>query len=203
MSAIRSVLLLSTFALALPALAATLTVTSTDDTSPTATAGSLRAALANAADGDTITFDSSIAGQTITIAGTLAAAADTSLVIDGKALTIAGPQGGITINGGWNYTESEESNAGSRIFLVTNTTAVTTIRNLTLTGGHLHGQLRREQVRRGVARSGFHRGLRGENCGGGPVFKLPFCQSFRYNHHHSLGFSTPFDGLRHAFRRCT
>ena len=139
MNATRSVLLISAFALALPALAATLTVTSTDDTYPAPAAGSLRASLANAADGDTITFDPSLAGQTITIAGTLAAAADTSLVINGKALTIMGPQGGITINGGWNYTENGLSDAGARIFLVTNTTGVTTFRNLTLKGGHGRG----------------------------------------------------------------
>ncbi|HEU0208269.1 MAG TPA: hypothetical protein VFQ78_04745 [Candidatus Udaeobacter sp.] len=45
---------------------ATITVTNTNDSGP----GSLRQALADADDGDTITFDSALAGQTITLTTT-------------------------------------------------------------------------------------------------------------------------------------
>lgn len=63
-----------------PVYAATLVVTNTNDNG----AGSLRQALLNAASGDTITFDLSLSGQTITLASTLVI--DKNLTIDGSAL---------------------------------------------------------------------------------------------------------------------
>src|SRR6476646_5822152 len=56
----------------------TIIVTNTNDNGP----GSLRQALVDAQDGDTIQFDSSLNGQTITLSG--------ELVID-KNITISGP----------------------------------------------------------------------------------------------------------------
>jgi large repetitive protein len=66
--------------------AATLTVVNTNDSG----AGSLRQAIADAAPGDTIDFDPSLSGQIIVGGG---------LFID-KSLTVTGPIGGITVNGG-------------------------------------------------------------------------------------------------------
>jgi hypothetical protein len=63
------------------AKASTLTVVNTSDSG----AGSLRQAIANASSGDTITFDSSLSGQTITLASTLVI--DKNLTIDGSALS--------------------------------------------------------------------------------------------------------------------
>src|SRR5688572_8957585 len=60
--------------------AATLTVTNINDSG----AGSLRQAIADAISGDTITFDPSLAGQTITLSSTLVI--NKNLTIDGSAL---------------------------------------------------------------------------------------------------------------------
>lgn len=114
--------------------AATITVTSTADDYPTAPEGSLRAALAAAQDGDTITFAPELAGQTIAIVGVGTAKADTSLVI-GKAVTIEG--NGVIVDGGWNGVS--KSDAGARIFLVPADVGSVTIRNLTMQNGHGRG----------------------------------------------------------------
>ena len=66
-------------AIAIPADADTITVTNTNDSGP----GSLRQALADANDGDTINFDVSLKGQTIALTSN-------ELVID-KSITITGP----------------------------------------------------------------------------------------------------------------
>lgn len=66
-------------AIAIPADADTITVTNTNDSGP----GSLRQALADANDGDTINFDVSLKGQTIALTSG-------ELVID-KSITITGP----------------------------------------------------------------------------------------------------------------
>ncbi len=78
-----------------PVLAATLAVTNTNDSG----AGSLRQVIADAGTGDVITFEPSLAGQTITLASDLLI---TSNGVDEKILTIDGsglsPQ--VTISGG-------------------------------------------------------------------------------------------------------
>src|SRR6476469_8420985 len=61
-------------------LAATITVTNTNDSG----VGSLRQAMINAGSGDTITFHSSLSGQTITLVSTLVI--NKNLTIDGSAL---------------------------------------------------------------------------------------------------------------------
>ena len=63
-----------------PVFASTLVVTNTNDSG----AGSLRQAIAGASSGETITFDLSLSGQTITLASTLTI--DKNLTIDGSAL---------------------------------------------------------------------------------------------------------------------
>lgn len=81
-------------------------------------AGSLRQAIADVGTGETITFDSALDGQTITLGGTNLQF-NKSLTIDASALT-----GGITISG----------NNASRVFLVYGGTS--TMNSLTLTGGN-------------------------------------------------------------------
>jgi hypothetical protein len=95
--------------------AATIVVTNPADTGP----GSLRAAVSAAASGDTVTFDPSLNGTTITLtSGEIAMS---------KALTINGPgAANLTISG----------NHSSRIF---NVSAATTISGLTLTNGESFG----------------------------------------------------------------
>src|ERR1044071_1710430 len=66
-------------AVAISARATTITVINTNDSGP----GSLRQALADANDGDTINFDPSLKGQTITLTSA-------ELAID-KSITISGP----------------------------------------------------------------------------------------------------------------
>jgi hypothetical protein len=76
-------------AMAISARATTILVTNTDDSGP----GSLRQALADANDSDTINFDPSIYGQTITLTSA-------ELVID-KSITISGPgANSLTVSGG-------------------------------------------------------------------------------------------------------
>jgi len=72
----------------IPAYAATLTVTNTNDSG----AGSLRDTLAIAAASDTINFDASLAGTTIHLASTITLSQD--VTIDGSALTVP-----VTISG--------------------------------------------------------------------------------------------------------
>jgi hypothetical protein len=92
----------------------TLTVTNTNDSGP----GSLRAEIAAAQSGDTIVFDPSLAGQTITLtSGELAV--NTNLTIDWT-----GP-GQLPIT----------ANFASRVFDVTSTSASVTLDNLDIVGG--------------------------------------------------------------------
>ena len=99
--------------------AVTHTVTNTNDSGP----GSLRQAIAVAASGDTITFDASLAGQTITLASQLNI--NKNLIIDGSGLN---PR--VEISGG---------NA-VRIFLVdAASTIAPTIKNVVLKEGKQTG----------------------------------------------------------------
>jgi hypothetical protein len=96
--------------------AAIITVTSTADSGP----GTLRAALASAANGDTINF--SVSGTILLTSGEL-------LVTN--SLTILGPgPNNLAVNG----------NAASRVFHITNTATVS-ISSLTITNGNLVGGL--------------------------------------------------------------
>jgi hypothetical protein len=95
--------------------AATIIVTSQNDNG----AGSLRAAVSSASSGDTITFDPSLGGKTITLTS--------GEIVITKALTINGPGAhNLAISG----------NHASRIF---NTNAAVTISGLTLTNGQTTG----------------------------------------------------------------
>lgn len=76
------------FFLPRPVSAATITVTTTTNSGP----GSLRQTIADATAGDTITFDTSLSGQTIVLSQTLTI--DKDLTIDGSALSIP-----ITLSG--------------------------------------------------------------------------------------------------------
>jgi hypothetical protein len=99
-------------------LLSTLTVLNTNDGG----AGSLRAAIATARSGDTIVFDSSLNGQTITLAsGELAV---------NKSLDIEGPGAGqLAISG----------NGASRVFDVTSQSGTVTIAGLTIENGSTTG----------------------------------------------------------------
>lgn len=87
-------------------------------------AGSLRGAIAQSQSGDTITFATSLAGQTITLtSGELDIPVGKNLTIDGAAAP------GITISG----------NTASRIFLLNSTSATPTqltVKNLSLVDGY-------------------------------------------------------------------
>ncbi|RPJ26487.1 MAG: glycosyl hydrolase family protein, partial [Chloroflexi bacterium] len=100
------------------ALASTITVTTTSDSGP----GSLRQVIAEAASGDTIAFDPSLAGQTITLASNLVI--DKDLTIDGSGLS---PQ--VTVSGG-NVAHLEISGA---------TEPTVTISDLTIADGYTSG----------------------------------------------------------------
>lgn len=93
--------------------ASTLTVMNTNDSG----AGSLRQAIGNAISGDTVTFHTSLAGQSITLSSTLII--DKDLTIDGSALASK-----INING----------NNSVRIFLV-NSDVTATINSLIIKNG--------------------------------------------------------------------
>ena len=134
---------LVTFFLALAAVvalpvfahAATLTVTSIgDDASDPAT---LRGAIAAATDGDTITFDASLAGATIALAkanGPLEYAG--SLTIDGGA---GAP---VTIDGGAGAVDQGVAYSGSSrttyLIHATGASSTTTLRNLVFTGSKMN-----------------------------------------------------------------
>lgn len=122
--------LLSGLALApVRAQAATITVTNNGDSG----AGSLRQAIADAGAGDTIDFDASLSGQTISLStigdGTFGPSA---LLVD-KAITIDGGTDRITIS----RNSSLQPNR-LRLFYVTGTGNLA-LRNLTLSGGLARG----------------------------------------------------------------
>ncbi|MHB1133115.1 MAG: choice-of-anchor Q domain-containing protein [Chloroflexota bacterium] len=96
-----------------PAQAASLTVTSSANSG----AGSLRQAVADAAPGDTIAFDASLAGQTITLASVLYLAKN--VTIDGSALATP-----VTISG----------NNAVQVFSVSSG-AIANLNGLKITGG--------------------------------------------------------------------
>ena len=79
----------------------TIFVTTLEDNFPADTpiAGSLRAALAEAADGDVITFNDDLAGETISLPKASTTAGQSSFIVT-KAISIVAPEGGITIDGG-------------------------------------------------------------------------------------------------------
>ena len=97
------------------ASADTITVINTNDSGP----GSLRQALVDANDGDTINFDSSLNGQKITLTSG-------QLIVD-KSVTISGPgANNLAVDG----------NAQSRVFYV-NPGKTVTISGLTIANGHV------------------------------------------------------------------
>ncbi|MBR5626751.1 MAG: hypothetical protein IKW74_03920, partial [Thermoguttaceae bacterium] len=99
-------------------------VTSTDDSATTK--GTLRYAVAHAVLGDTITFDDSLRGQTITLSGNEIEISK-SITIDASNLMTAEGKPGITISG----------NNESRIFTMDGETCPTvSLIGLTLTGGN-------------------------------------------------------------------
>jgi hypothetical protein len=99
--------------IALSTQAATISVTNTTDSG----GGSLRQALADAVDGDTINFNSSLNGQTITLTSG-------ELLVD-KSVTISGP-GANTL--------AVDANHASRVFDIASGTDVT-ISGLTISNG--------------------------------------------------------------------
>jgi len=101
------------FLIAFSTQAATISVTNTNDSS----AGSLRQALLDAVDGDTIDFDASLNGQTITLTS--------GELLVSKSITINGPgPNNLTVDG----------NHASRVFHVSGG-VTTTIGGLTITNG--------------------------------------------------------------------
>ena len=99
--------------IALSTQAATITVTNTNDNGP----GSLRQAVADAVDGDTINFSSSLNGQTITLTSG-------ELLVD-KSVAISGP-GANTL--------AVDANHASRVFYIASGKTVT-ISGLSITNG--------------------------------------------------------------------
>jgi len=110
--------LLGAAAIGLPSLAgATITVVNTNDNGP----GSLRQAIADAVDGDTVDFNSSLNGQTITLTSG-------QLMVD-KSVAIRGPGANrLTVN----------ANNASRVFYIASGKDVT-IFGLTITNGSAPG----------------------------------------------------------------
>jgi hypothetical protein len=111
----------------------TLTVTSTADSG----AGTLRAEIAAANPGDTINFDPSLNGQTITLtSGDLVL--NKSLTIDGPGASQLAISGGITYYQN-NYLSSPIFGNSSRVFEVEGSGTNVTLSGLTITNGSSHG----------------------------------------------------------------
>ena len=111
--------LLGAAAVGLPGVrGATITVTNTNDNGP----GSLRQALADAVNGDTVNFDSSLNGQVITLTS--------SQLVVNKSITIAGPGG----NQLWLRRSDALGTPEFRIFYISSGNTVT-ISGLNITGG--------------------------------------------------------------------
>jgi len=113
------------------ASAATWTVTSTDDDA--ADPATLRGAIAAAADGDTITFDASLAGGTIALDK-----ANGPLEWTGSRSIIGPASAPVTIDGGASTVDQGIAYAGNSrttyLIHATGTAATTTLRNLVFTG---------------------------------------------------------------------
>ena len=108
----------------------TLTVTNNLDTGIVGD-GSLRGEITAAASGDTINFDPSLAGQTITLTGG-------ELVID-KSLDIEGPGAGLlTVSGNQTSRVFDVSNHASRVFDIS-AGATVTIAGVWITAGLANG----------------------------------------------------------------
>lgn len=113
---------------------ATITVTSAEDNFAEPPAGSLRAAIAAAADGDTIVISESLNGQTIQLQTVPTVHGDASLAIADKSLIIEGPSQGITIDGGWDETNS--SDTGTRLFYITGAATTNVFKHIKFYRGH-------------------------------------------------------------------
>ena len=105
---------------ATPAHAATLTVTSTNDSG----AGSLRDTLASATPGDTINFDSSLAGKTIHLASIITLSQN--VTIDGSALAVP-----VTVSG-----DSDSDGVGDVTIFMINSGVTVSLNSLVLTKGN-------------------------------------------------------------------
>ena len=127
-SNIRRILFATCFSalclIALSIQAATITVTNTNDTGT----GSLRQALADAVDGDTINFSSSLNGQRITLTS--------GELLVNKSVTISGP--GATML-------TVDANHTSRVFDIASGKDVT-ISGLTITNGSASNRFRRRHL---------------------------------------------------------
>lgn len=129
-AAVASAALTASALFAANAQAATLTVNSASDDAPGGTCApspgtcTLRDAIGSAASGDTITFDSSLSGQTITLT-------NGALEIN-NALTISGPgSGSLEVSG----------NNASRVFDITaSNSEPVAISGLTITSGYVDGR---------------------------------------------------------------
>ena len=103
------------YAVTIPALATTITVTNTNDSGP----GSLRQAILNASSGDTINFAPSVTTVTLTSG---------ELVID-KNLTITGPGANrLTV-------QVDISVISARVFNITSSTVTVSISGITISNG--------------------------------------------------------------------
>lgn len=112
-------LFLFVFPLVLPA--AQLVVTSVADDG---SEGTLRAVIARAVDGDTVTFAPVLAGQTIAL--TTRSQSDNGICF-ASSVSIIGPAGGIVLNGGW---DGSDYNLGTRILCMTNAVGSLRVENL-------------------------------------------------------------------------
>ena len=105
----------------------TYVVTKATDDSASPEEGSLRAAVAAAQNGDIVTFDSSLAGQTINLA---------AQIVVNKTVSIVGPSGRVTLSGGWNGSNSGSGGSGHGIFYVNASGRSVELSNLNLVNSY-------------------------------------------------------------------